>query len=105
MPKTAIKPAEYPRVIKAALSKQFPPGSITAYRYNPASVRVRVIDKRFSGMSIPRREETVLPLLRELPEEVQADLTVLLLLGPDEISASLMNREFDDPSRSMRSSE
>ena len=102
MPKTAIKPAEYPRLVKEALSKQFPPSSITVYRYNPAAVRVRIIDKQFSGMSIPQREGTVLPLLRELPEEVQADLTVLLLLGPDEISASLMNREFEDPSKSMR---
>lgn len=101
MPKAATKLAEYPRIVKEALSKQFEPGSVTVYRYNPASVRVRVIDKRFSGLSIPERERIVTPLIRQLPEDVQADLTVLLLLGPDETEGSLMNREFDDPGRSM----
>ena len=85
--------------IKNALKPKF--AEVKAYRYNSASIRVRIIDGRFGGHSRPEREELILPLLEQLPEDVQSDITMLLLLTPDEMSGSLLNLEFEDPSPSM----
>ena len=71
-----------------------------AYRYNPASIRVRVVDDAFRGKSLPRREEMVLPLLEQLPEETLSDVMILLLLAPEEVDESLMNLEFENPTHS-----
>lgn len=78
-----------------------------AYRYNSASIRVRVVDPRFRGMSVEQRDAVVEPHLAKLPERTQADIVTLLTLSPDEItgpdvsSRSLsLNAEFEDPSPS-----
>ena len=79
-----------------------------AYRYNPASIRVRVIDRRFEGLSIEERGAMVEPHLEELPERTQADIIDLFTFVPSELSQSprirkefMLNMEFDDPSPSM----
>lgn len=72
-------------------------GDVEAYRFNSASIRVRVIDERFRDLSKPDREARVAPLLRQLREELEADITLLLLLAPDELASSLMNLEFENP--------
>jgi hypothetical protein len=46
------------------------------------------------------RERLVLPLIRQLPEDIQADITILLLLAPEEAGKSLMNLEFENPTPS-----
>lgn len=74
--------------------------SVEVYKYNPVSIRVRVIDRQFSGLSIPEREGRVQPVLDRLPGEVQADITMLLLLAPGEDGNMLLNYEFDHPSPS-----
>jgi hypothetical protein len=86
--------------IARALARNFPPEAIKIYRYNSASIRVRVIDERFLGRSIVDRENEVLPLIRQLPEDIQAQITVLLLLAPSETAESFMNVEFEDPTPS-----
>jgi hypothetical protein len=72
-----------------------------AYRFNTASIRVRVIDDRFEGKSIPEREAMVLPLLAKLPKRTRDDILVLLTLAPSERtthnSQMLMNLEFEQP--------
>lgn len=76
----------------------FPP---TAYRYNPASIRVRVVSERFAGMDQVARSELVYPILeRNLPEDTWQDITLILLLAPDELDDSLMNLEFEKPTPS-----
>lgn len=79
-----------------------------AYRYNSASIRVRVIDPKFKGVDIDDRDRLVEPYLAKLPEEIQGDIITLLLLTPEELSDPdvgyrflLINREFEDPSPSM----
>jgi stress-induced morphogen len=76
-----------------------------AYRFNSASIRVRVIDPRFEGKSNEERDSMVEPLLSKLPESIQADIMNLLTMTPDEASNSLRkqfaNLEFEDPSRNM----
>jgi len=74
----------------------------TAYRYNSASIRVRIIDKRFAKKSWTKREKMVLPTIRSLPEEIQLDIIFLLMLAPDEAEESPMNMEFENPDRSRR---
>lgn len=79
-------------------SQDYPP---KAYRYNPASIRVRVVSELFRGKSRGEREDMVLPLIRKLPKRIQEDITVLLLVPPEELKESLMNLEFEHPSPSV----
>jgi hypothetical protein len=79
-----------------------------AYRYNPASIRVRVVDPRFEGLSAEKRDALVEPHLDKLPERTQADIMSLFTFAPSELQQSpktlrefLLNTEFDDPSPSM----
>ena len=75
-----------------------------AYRYNSASIRVRVVDPRFEGKSSEERDAMVEPHLNRLPESIQADIMNLLTIAPSELSGSsrkqFANLEFEDPSRS-----
>jgi stress-induced morphogen len=86
------------KAIENLLRKQFP--KTEAYRYNSASIRVRIIDPEFRGKSMTDREAVVLPLIRKLTENTQADIMILLMLAPEEAGESLMNLEFEKPSPS-----
>ena len=79
-----------------------------AYRYNAASIRVRVIDPRFEGLSVEQRYAMVEPPLEQLPERTQTDIITLHTFAPSELHHSprmsrqfVLNAEFDDPSPSM----
>ena len=81
---------------------------VDAYRYNSASIRVRVIDTRFEGLSAEKRDAMVEPHLDQLPERTQADIMSLFAFAPAELQQTprtfreyLLNTEFDDPSPSM----
>jgi hypothetical protein len=91
------------RHVEMVLRKAFP--NTDAYRYNSASIRVRVIDPRFEGLPIEKRDAMVEPLLEQLPEQTQADIMNLITLSPSEAAnpskLSLVNLEFEDPSPSM----
>jgi hypothetical protein len=91
------------RSLEQVLRKVFP--ATDAYRYNSASIRVRVIDTRFEGKTTEERDAMVEPLLDQLPPETQADIINLLTLSPNETAhsarKSLANLEFEDPSESM----
>jgi len=88
------------QVEKALLSHYLPRHSdaqITVYRYNSAAIRVRVIDPVFEGKGIIEREVEILPIIRSLPDRLQDQITMLLLLSPKESERSLLSAEFDDP--------
>ena len=92
----------YVRQILEALRREYlpihPQARIDAYRYNPASIRVRIIDPCFEGRPITQRDDEVRQLLRRnLPEDVRADINLLLLLAPGETKKSPANLEFEDP--------
>jgi hypothetical protein len=81
---------------------------VDVYRYNSASIRVRVIDRRFEGLSVAERDAMVEPPLESLPERTQADIISLFTFAPSELNASprtlkelMMNAEFEDPSPSI----
>ncbi len=83
--------------ILRAYEAEHPRAQIDLYRQNPVSVRIRIIDPDFAGQSKPRRSQQVWRHLSRLPEEVQSDISTLLLLTPEEKSISFANFEFDDP--------
>lgn len=91
------------RLVEAALRKEF--DRADAYRYNSASIRVRVIDPRFEGMSTEERDSLVEEVLQSLPQETLADIISIITLTEEEATNStlrpyLLNVEFEDPSPS-----
>ena len=104
MAKRKPKADAYVRQILEALEAGYgadhPRAVIEAYRYNPASIRIRIIDPAFKGLGLLAREEKVWPIIEGLPDDVKADISVLLLIPPEERKTSLMSEEFDDPAAS-----
>jgi hypothetical protein len=90
------------RLVEDVLRQEFP--RTDAYRYNSASIRVRIVDPRFAGKSIEARDAMVEPLLEQLPEETESDIMNLLTMTPDELTPTsrkfFANLEFEDPSPS-----
>ncbi len=90
--------------ISAALRPTFGE-QVRAYRYNSVSIRVRIVSERFAGLDRVGREELVNPLIERLPDDVQDDITILLLLTPAEHAKrferlDLLDIEFDEPTAS-----
>src|SRR3954469_19901128 len=85
------------RAIERALRERFP--DTEAYRYNSASIRIRVIDDAFKGKSDREREQLLEPILERLPEETQADIMLLLTMTKKETKEFgkdyLINLEFE----------
>lgn len=72
-----------------------------AYRYNSASIRVRVIDAKFEKLSREQRDAQVEPYLATLPEDTQRDIVSLFTFAPSELEQTpttyrehLLNTEF-----------
>lgn len=75
--------------------EKYPPA---AYRYNPASIRVRVVSPRFAGMNHVKRTDLVFPILeKNLPAETWDDVMLVVLVTPDEVKESHMNYRFEHP--------
>ncbi len=73
--------------------------SCLVYRYNPASIRVKIIDPIFAGRDRSERHDYAMRYLRKLPDDVLSQISLLLCLEPGE--PSFMDLEFNDPSKSM----
>ena len=76
---------------------QYPNARFDAYRQNSASLRIRIIDPRFASLGLAERERDVWDLLRSLPDDVFTQITMLLLLSPDEADRSFANQDFENP--------
>ena len=70
------------------------------YRYNPAAIRVKIIDPTFHGRSKGERHDYVWGFLRSVPEDILAQISVLLCLEPGE--SVPLDLEFHEPIRSYR---
>ena len=104
MPRKSRKGDPYVRQLERALAERYKPrhprAKVTVYRYNSASIRVRVIDPDFAGRTIPEREDDLWEVLDTLPEEVRSQVSMLLLLTPAESKTSMLSMEFDNPTPS-----
>ena len=87
------------RIIEAlrAYEADHPNARIDLYRQNSVSVRVRIIDPDFAGRSKIDRSKEVWKYLNSLSDEIQSDLSALILLTTEETRKSLANLEFEDP--------
>lgn len=68
------------------------------YRYNSASIRIRIVDSVFSGRSKGERHDYAMQYLRGLSDDVLSEISILLCLEPGE--RSLLDLEFLDPTPS-----
>ncbi len=105
MPARNKKLDKYVQQILEVLGSQYtsnhPKAKIDVYRYNPGCIRVRIIDPDFAKKDLVEREDLVWSILENsLPEEVLAEISVLLLITPKESKTSFMNMEFEDPAPS-----
>ena len=83
--------------VLAAYEHTHPQARIEGRRHNPVSIRLRIIDSAFQGVDRVDREPEIWRILKQLPEEVFVNITMLLLLTPDEAENSLASQEFDHP--------
>ena len=100
----STKPSET-RVIEELLRKHFPdhPPAYPpkAYRYNSASIRVRVVSARFAGMDWFDRSDLVYDVLKKgVPEDTLLDIMMILPLAPNELADSPANYTFEHPTPS-----
>ncbi len=89
------------RKVEDLLRKHF--DQADSYRYNSATIRVRVIDPRFEGLSREKRDDMVEQHLDTLPAETQRDIVTLLTFAPSELQRTpttfrelMLNAEFED---------
>jgi|SRR6185437_9720469 len=94
------------REIEKFLGEHF--DQVDSYRYNSASIRLRVIDHRFEGLSREKRDAMVEQYIDKLPPETQRDIVTLFTFSPSELDQKqtmfreyLLNSEFEKPSESM----
>jgi len=84
------------QVIKAFRAAGF--RKVDAYRYNSASIRVRVVSKKFAELENWQRHDLADKIILTLPEEIQRDMIFTVLVTPDEVADSTKNEEFEHPS-------
>ena len=91
------------RMVEDSLRPHFE--RVDCYRYNSASIRVRVIDSRFEGMPREKRDALVETQLDKLPPDTQRDIVTLFTFAPSELGQTtttfkefMQNAEFDNPS-------
>jgi hypothetical protein len=74
-----------------------PRAEIEVYRHSSVSVRIRIINPEFKHQSRAEREDELWRIFDRLPEEVPSEITVLLLLAPEEKEKSIANFDFENP--------
>ncbi len=88
------------RLVEESLRAVFP--ETDAYRYNAASIRVRVVDPRFAGLNADQRDDMLDAIVAKLPASIQGDIMVLLAMTPDEFRdrkfiGRFTNQSFENP--------
>jgi stress-induced morphogen len=89
------------RAILNALETSYKPAhpdaEIESYRQNSAAIRIRIIDPAFSNVDRVSRDDQIWEILGRLPEDIQSQITVVLLLTPEEAKTSFANMDFENP--------
>jgi len=74
-----------------------PKARVEMYRRGKFILRIRIIDPDFGGMDRFERDDLVWSYLDQIPGDITQDITMLLLLTPDETSDSFANLDFEKP--------
>ena len=74
-----------------------PNAQIDVRRRHGVLIRVRIIDPDFQGIFWADRDKQVWPLLQQLPSEIFDDISMVLLLTPEEAPTFGANIEFEHP--------
>jgi stress-induced morphogen len=79
--------------------ERFHPGAnASVYRQNSGSIRIRILDDRFTGWSRGQRHDYVWDfIVSRLSEDDMQEISVLLPITRAEQGSSFMNFDFDDP--------
>lgn len=87
--------------IKTQLTRDFkkkhPRAAIDVYKRDEYSIRIRIVDPVFAGKDIAERETEVWKVLEQLPEETFSNISMLVLLTPEETLKSPANAVFENP--------
>jgi len=83
--------------VLAEYKQAHPNAQIEVHRKHDVSLRIRMIDPDFRGIDWIDRESEVWKILEKLPDEVFLNITMLLLLTPEETQTSWASMEFDHP--------
>src|SRR4051794_20501301 len=70
---------------------------VSVYRQNPASIRIRIIDPDFKGLDRVQRDDILWKVVEEMPWDLRSQITMILLLTPDELEQSMANYNFEHP--------
>lgn len=81
----------------AHYERDHPQADVNVYRLTAYSVRIRVIDPGFVGVGRVARHERLWAYLNKISEEAQCDISMLLLLAPEEQEDSASNWKFEHP--------
>ena len=94
-------PDKHVQVILDLLQRTYAPSHpkarVDAYRYNSACIRVRIVDPLFRKLPVRRREKIAWEHLAPLPDETHGQISLLVLLTPEEVDSSGVNYEFEFP--------
>lgn len=72
------------------------------YRYNPASIRIRVVGDLYAGMPKSSRHDHAYDFISQRSEsDLLDEISMLLLLPESEKKNNFTSHEFDDPSKSL----
>lgn len=101
VPKWTSRRTDETRRIEDQLRCDF--DQVDAYRFNSASIRLRIVDPSFERLTESQREDRVFAELDKLPAASREDILFLLLLAPSELGPgnrhSASNAEFENPDR------
>ena len=83
----------------SAFQAAYPRAKIELYRQNSVSVRVRIVNESFRGLSRSQREDLVWEHLNALDGGAQNEISMLILVTPDELDDpfAFSSHEFDSP--------
>src|SRR5258708_2410452 len=97
LPKRKRKKKDNETLIQEELENVFK--KVEVRRYDRYSIRVRITDASFAGKPWDERERAVHAVIEKMPEDVQVDITMLILNAPGEVQNPLLSYEFENPSK------
>jgi hypothetical protein len=93
------------RKLEAILREHFlpkhPEAQLDVYRYNSASIRIRVVDPEYAKKDLTERDDEIWEVLKKyVDRDTKSQISLILLFAPEELAWSSINREFENPTPS-----